>query len=168
MRVKNLHPLTHTRLPGYVRGHAGTVTAVHGCHVFPESDARELDEDPRWLYTVCFDGSELWGVEADPRVTVSADAFEPISSRRRDHRARRSRRRAGHPVRLRRAGIPGAVAGTGIRDGACAARTQRVHVVRVGGRPRRQIKRAQNRCDPATGETYYRYLLAALESLVIS
>lgn len=31
-----------------------------------------------------------------------------------------------------------------------------------------EIKGAQNRGDPDTGETYYRYWLAALESLVVA
>ncbi len=77
VRAKNMHPVTHTRLPRYVRGHAGTVTVVHGCHVFPDSQAHGRGEDPQWLYTVCFEARELWGAEADPTLTVSVDAFEP-------------------------------------------------------------------------------------------
>jgi nitrile hydratase len=77
VRAKNIHPLTHTRLPRYVRGHAGTVAATHGCHVFPDSNAHGLGEDPQWLYTVSFDGHELWGPEGDPGLIVSIDAFEP-------------------------------------------------------------------------------------------
>jgi nitrile hydratase subunit beta len=77
VRAKNMHPLTHTRLPRYVRGHTGTVTRVHGCHVFPDSNAHGHGEDPQWLYTVSFLGRELWGAGADPTVTVSVDAFEP-------------------------------------------------------------------------------------------
>ncbi|HEX2134444.1 MAG TPA: SH3-like domain-containing protein, partial [Microvirga sp.] len=34
-------------------------------------------EDPHWLYTVRFDGLELWGADADPTITISIDAFEP-------------------------------------------------------------------------------------------
>ena len=34
-------------------------------------------ENPQWLYTVVFDGAELWGPEADPTVKISIDAFEP-------------------------------------------------------------------------------------------
>ena len=34
-------------------------------------------ENPQWLYTVVFDGRELWGADADPTVKVSIDAFEP-------------------------------------------------------------------------------------------
>jgi nitrile hydratase beta subunit len=77
VRAKNMHPVTHTRLPRYVRGHTGTITCVHGCHVFPDSNARGDGEDPQWLYTVSFPGRELWGADADPTVTVSVDAFEP-------------------------------------------------------------------------------------------
>jgi nitrile hydratase subunit beta len=77
VRAKNMHPLTHTRLPRYVRGHTGTVTRAHGCHVFPDSNAHGHGEDPQWLYTVSFPGRELWGAGADPTVTVSVDAFEP-------------------------------------------------------------------------------------------
>jgi nitrile hydratase subunit beta len=77
VRAKNMHPVTHTRLPRYVRGHTGTITCVHGCHVFPDSNAHGHGEDPQWLYTVSFQARELWGAEADPTVTVSVDAFEP-------------------------------------------------------------------------------------------
>jgi len=77
VRAKNIHPATHTRLPRYVRGHAGTVERVLGCHVFPDSNSLGLGENPQWLYTVRFDGRELWGPEGDPSVTVSVDAWEP-------------------------------------------------------------------------------------------
>jgi nitrile hydratase beta subunit len=77
VRAKNIHPTTHTRLPRYVRGHVGIVERDHGCHVFPDSAAMEAGENPQWLYTVVFDGVELWGADADPTVRISIDAFEP-------------------------------------------------------------------------------------------
>jgi nitrile hydratase len=77
VRAKNLHPVTHTRLPRYVRGHVGVIERSHGCHVFPDSAAMDLGEDPQWLYTVVFDGTELWGADADPTSKISIDAFEP-------------------------------------------------------------------------------------------
>jgi nitrile hydratase subunit beta len=77
VRAKNIHPTTHTRLPRYVRGHVGVIERDHGCHVFPDSAAIESGENPQWLYTVVFDGVELWGADADPTVKVSIDAFEP-------------------------------------------------------------------------------------------
>jgi nitrile hydratase subunit beta len=77
VRAKNIHPLTHTRLPRYVRGHVGVVERDHGCQVFPDSAAMEAGENPQWLYTVVFDGTELWGPDSDPSVKISVDAFEP-------------------------------------------------------------------------------------------
>lgn len=79
VRTKNLHPRTHTRLPRYARGKVGTVELVHGCHVFPDSNAQRLGEDPQWLYTVRFSARELWG-DADA-AAVSIDAFEPYLER---------------------------------------------------------------------------------------
>jgi nitrile hydratase beta subunit len=77
VRAKNIHPRTHTRLPRYVRGHTGTVEIVHGCHVFPDSAAIGQGENPQWLYTVVFEGRDLWGPDSDPTLKVSVDAFEP-------------------------------------------------------------------------------------------
>ena len=77
VRAKNIHPATHTRLPRYVRGHVGVVERDHGCHVFPDTAATGAGENPQWLYTVVFDGGELWGPDADPTVKISIDAFEP-------------------------------------------------------------------------------------------
>ena len=77
VRAKNIHPVTHTRLPRYARGHTGVIEALRGCHVFPDSVAIGAGENPQWLYTVAFDGRELWGETADPTLKVSIEAFEP-------------------------------------------------------------------------------------------
>ena len=77
VRAKNIHPVSHTRLPRYVRGHVGVVERLHGAHVFPDTVVAGQGESPQWLYTVCFDSRELWGADADPSVKVSIDAFEP-------------------------------------------------------------------------------------------
>ena len=66
----------HTRLPAYVRGHTGVVEKVHGTHVFADSNAQALGEQPQWLYTVAFSGRTLWGAEAQPGLTVSVDAWD--------------------------------------------------------------------------------------------
>lgn len=83
VRTIGRHPAGHTRLPRYARGKLGEVVAVRGAHVYPDENA-----DPpgtasppgsavEWLYTVVFDGAELFGEDADPTVTVTIDAFEP-------------------------------------------------------------------------------------------
>jgi nitrile hydratase subunit beta len=77
VRVRNMHPAGHTRLPRYVRGHLGRVELVHGCHAFPDAVANAELDAAQWLYTVVFDGRELWGADADATLKVSIDAFEP-------------------------------------------------------------------------------------------
>src|SRR2546423_13137826 len=77
VRAKNMHPQTHTRLPRYVRSHAGIIERALGCHVFPDSNSLGLGENAQWLYTVRFNGRELWGPDGDPSVKVSVDAWEP-------------------------------------------------------------------------------------------
>jgi nitrile hydratase subunit beta len=77
VRARNIHPPTHTRLPRYARGHIGVVEAIRGCHVFPDSTAVGGGENPQWLYTVVFDGRELFGEATDPTLKVSIEAFEP-------------------------------------------------------------------------------------------
>ncbi len=77
VRAKNINPVTHTRLPRYVRGHTGIVERINGCHVFPDTNAHGQGDHPQWLYTVVFDGRELWGSDGDPALKVSIDAFEP-------------------------------------------------------------------------------------------
>jgi nitrile hydratase len=77
VRMKNMHPAGHTRLPRYVRGHAGVIECVRGCHVFPDAVVAGRGEEPHWLYTVVFDGRELWGEESDPTLKVSVEAWEP-------------------------------------------------------------------------------------------
>jgi nitrile hydratase subunit beta len=77
VKTKNINPMTHTRLPRYARGKLGLVEAVRGCHVFPDSAAIGAGDNPQWLYAVVFSARELWGEEADPKVTLSIEAFEP-------------------------------------------------------------------------------------------
>lgn len=81
VRMKNIHPATHTRLPHYVRGHFGTIEFNHGCHVFPDSNSLGQGENPQWLYTVKFDGPELWGKDTDPTLSISVDAWESYLER---------------------------------------------------------------------------------------
>jgi nitrile hydratase len=81
VQARNIHPQGHTRLPRYVRGHTGTVVHVHGAHVYPDRHVSQtlppFDAHAEWLYTVVFEGTELWGEAADPQVQVSVDAWEP-------------------------------------------------------------------------------------------
>ena len=68
--------LHHTRLPAYVRGKRGVVERLHGAHVFADANAQGLGEQPQQLYSVVFDGAELWGDATQAGLTVSVDAWE--------------------------------------------------------------------------------------------
>ena len=65
----------HTRLPRYVAGATGTIARVHDAHVFPDSNAHGLGEQPQWLYTVVFEAADLWPADGVDH-HVSVDAWE--------------------------------------------------------------------------------------------
>lgn len=74
--ARNLHPAGHTRLPRYVRGRCGEIALVHGCHVFPDTNAHGQGEQPQPLYTVRFTAQELWGDSAPSRDCLHVDLWE--------------------------------------------------------------------------------------------
>jgi len=76
VRVRPMRPEGHTRAPAYVRGRTGEVVRSWGCHVFPDTSAHRLGEDPRPLYNVSFDARELWGADTTA-ADVHLDLFEP-------------------------------------------------------------------------------------------
>jgi len=76
VRVADLDPPGHTRLPGYVRRRTGTISALQPGQVFPDTAAHFVAENPQHCYTVDFDSTELWGPEAEP-FRLSIDLYEP-------------------------------------------------------------------------------------------
>jgi nitrile hydratase len=76
VRAADVHPAGHTRLPRYVRGRTGTVTALRPGHVLPDAAAHFTGENPQHVYAVEFSSRDLWGPDAEPfRLTI--DLFEP-------------------------------------------------------------------------------------------
>lgn len=75
VKVRNLHPQGHTRLPGYLRGATGEIVHYHGAHVFPDSNAHGEGENPQHLYTLRFRARDVFGVNNDD--DLQADLFEP-------------------------------------------------------------------------------------------
>ena len=74
--TRNMHPRGHTRLPRYARGKRGVIHRLHGVHVFPDSNAHGLGEQPQPLYGVRFEARELWGEDAAPNQWVHIDLWE--------------------------------------------------------------------------------------------
>jgi nitrile hydratase beta subunit len=70
------HPTGHTRLPRYVRGKLGTIHAVRGCYIFPDTHAHGQGEQPQQMYTVWFAADELWGTSAEGPQRVYIDLWE--------------------------------------------------------------------------------------------
>jgi nitrile hydratase subunit beta len=79
--TRNFHPAGHTRLPRYARGKRGVVAAHRGCHVFPDTHAHGLGEQPQHVYSVRFDASELWEEAAEPNQCVYLDLWESYLGR---------------------------------------------------------------------------------------
>ncbi len=69
-------PAGHTRLPRYARGCHGTIMALRGIHVFPDSEAMGTGQQPQPLYTVRFESAELWGNAARGRDAVMVDLWQ--------------------------------------------------------------------------------------------
>jgi len=66
VRARLVHPRGHVRLPRYLRGRAGVIETDRGGHVFPDTNAHGQGEQPQRLYTVVFDGAEIWGPDGEP------------------------------------------------------------------------------------------------------
>ena len=76
VRSKNLQPFTHTRLPAYARDKIGTIVAIHGFHVLPDSNAHLKGENPEWNYAVEFSSVELFGTRGHEADSVSMNCWE--------------------------------------------------------------------------------------------
>ena len=75
VRVVDLDPERHLRLPRYAAGHEGAVESVQPGHLLPDTHARFEGENPQHVYTVRFDSRELWGADAEP-FTVTIELFD--------------------------------------------------------------------------------------------
>ena len=76
VRTRNHQPAGHCRLPAYARCKRGTVLRVHQAMVFADTNAHNQGENPQYVYTIAFDGDELWGDVAEARTVVNLDLFE--------------------------------------------------------------------------------------------
>ncbi len=69
------HP-GHIRLPEFVQGREGVVASDQGTFIFPDEHARGSKQSQQ-LYSVRFEGDELWGGESSQSPTaVYVDLFE--------------------------------------------------------------------------------------------
>ena len=76
VRTRNFHPKGHTRLPRYARDKRGLITDVRGTYDLADAVAVGLPPDSQPVYSVRFEGQELWGESAEPNSCVYIDLWE--------------------------------------------------------------------------------------------
>ena len=77
VRTSARDPAHHYRVPRYLRAKRGRIEAGHAA--FPLADARAAgDPSPpvETLYTVAFDGAEVWLDAAEPNTVYHAELWE--------------------------------------------------------------------------------------------
>jgi nitrile hydratase beta subunit len=76
VRARNINPITHTRLPRYVRGKAGTIERDRGVATLPDTNLYGLGEQPQHVYSVRFSARELWGDQAAAQDAVYVELWD--------------------------------------------------------------------------------------------
>ena len=76
VRVRERHPLGHTRAPRYIQGKRGVVTRLDGAENVPDFEAHGGGKVLDPVYSVRFDASELWGEGGERGATVNVDLWE--------------------------------------------------------------------------------------------
>lgn len=76
VRARNIHPVSHTRLPRYARGRIGTIMHDHGVFLFPDSVVLGQADKPQHVYSVRFAASELWGEQANRNDSIYVDLWD--------------------------------------------------------------------------------------------
>ena len=77
VKVKDVKPVEHTRLPGYLRAKTGVVELVYdGCYAYPVSTGSDGLGEPMPVYLVRFDPGDIWGDLAEAKSLVYAGIYE--------------------------------------------------------------------------------------------
>jgi nitrile hydratase beta subunit len=74
--ARNVHAVSHTRLPRYVRGKRGVIALFHGVHDIHDTQPNDKKIPPQPVYNVRFEGQELWGESAEPHQGLYLDMWE--------------------------------------------------------------------------------------------
>ncbi len=74
--VCNLNPAGHTRAPRYIRGKRGVIARDYGVFIFPDSNAMGQGKAPQHLYSLRFEGREVWGADAPAHEALYLDLWD--------------------------------------------------------------------------------------------
>ncbi len=122
VRSRNINPTGHTRLPRYARDKLGRIEVDYGVFIFADSTPTAWARN-RSISTVCALGRRSFGAPRPRRAMQSiwisgTTTWIPLS---RHGSVSRPRSASGFSPRHRRPGLPGALAGPGLRDDPKAA-----------------------------------------------
>jgi hypothetical protein len=84
VHTRATNPDGHTRLPAYLCDRTGTIERVHGLVPLADDRARGAsapNAEREALYTVLFQGSDVWRGHADGAHSVSADLWDSYLER---------------------------------------------------------------------------------------
>ena len=76
IRLKDVDPPVHTRLPTYARGKVGVIERVHGRNILP--DVRAVKQGDVWehTYLIVFDAQAVFGERAEAGQQLTLDVWE--------------------------------------------------------------------------------------------
>jgi nitrile hydratase subunit beta len=76
VRARNINPVTHTRMPRYVRGKSGVIERDRGVAALPDTSVYGQGDKPQHVYSVRFAAREVWGAGAAAQDSVHIDLWE--------------------------------------------------------------------------------------------
>jgi nitrile hydratase len=78
IRVKELNPPGHIRLPRYTRGKLGAIYSDNGVYASQDTDTngQRLGDFPQHVFTVKFSSRELWGDAGHDKDSIFVDMWE--------------------------------------------------------------------------------------------
>ena len=76
VRARRIQHGGHTRLPGYVQGKRGVVSAIYAAYDVPDENPGDEVAPAQHLYSVRFDGAEVWGASAESDTALYIDMWE--------------------------------------------------------------------------------------------
>ena len=76
VRARRIQHGGHTRLPGYVQGKRGVIRAIYAAYDVPDENPGDEATPAQHLYSVRFDGPEVWGASAESGTALYIDMWE--------------------------------------------------------------------------------------------
>lgn len=76
IRMRNINPRGHTRMPRYLRDRVGVIERDYGVFVFPDTHAHGGGESPQHVYSVKFSAREVWGREGGDKDFIVVDVWD--------------------------------------------------------------------------------------------